>query len=698
MEIVFPKATSYSVPVLGRWNILDLNSWIDHEIHLDGAQWSSLGPSDNPLVWTPRRDIVAYLLHGAVLESSMEAPAILTGVASQSGNGSKAKVSLNQWGIRTWPYNHYDYDYPRNPLLAVKALVDPTPLDYHGEYNTIHDKMLGTRVLIPLSERWVFNVGEQWSRTRWAYTLPGYSGLRAWAADSESAALLRQSWPTNEIPSSPYLGSNYALWHLYDAPWTIRSNGYDSWDSMATAPDLISALNSFIPGITHTALMPEGLMTWVVSDLSWSFDSVDSLSWRYTLLIRVNGGARMEGKWRVQAGFKLKPTGYTSPTPQEYGGAAWLQARAFAWVPWYGATLDYGVVHHGLGQHTIQNPTKGYTESYANLGVWQRNGPFIVGQPQANFNSSLHLAVSRTRASRDDFSFVVNVMMPELRRTAIYAVSDAVAGTMKVLDNNYVEVINELDGLPELIPDIKGLVGLLKSAPWDKIRAGLSLGRWVSGTFLQYSFGIAPTAGVIEELTRLGPSLARLLDNQRLLRQQRARGTFTFKLNSDDQRAMGVYDELRGLPVVLTTRAALDLQFPESPTLLGIANLYGLGLLPSASNVWATLPFSFAIDWFTNMSQRLSSVELSAITMLLKIRSIIVSYTVQIPESDDLYMDLGTRYSDVVFQAYRRELLNALPVLSEGKIDFLRASGRPPQAILAALLYQLSPVGKNPSR
>jgi hypothetical protein len=636
------------------------------------------------------------MLHGAVLESSLDAPLILTGVASQSGGG-KAKVSLNNWGIKTWPYNHYDYDYPRNPLLDVKALVDPTPLDYHGEFNTIHDKMIGTRVLLPTEQRWVFAFGDNWSRTRWQYTLPGYSGLRAWAADSESAVLLRQSWPTDEIPSSPYLGSNYALWHLYDAPWSIRANGYDTWDSMATSPDLVGALNSLSPGMVHTAVMPEGLYTWRVSDLVWSFDSVESLSWSYTLHIQVNGGARMEGIWKVRSGMKVLPTGYTSPSPAQYGGAAWLQSRAFAWVPWYEATQVYGVVFHGIGQRTDMSPTKGFIIGSADLGTWQRNGPFVVGQPLADYNTSLQLAVSRTRASRSDFSFAVNVMMPELRRTAIYAVSNAVASTMKVLDNNYIEVINELDGLPELIPDIKGLAALIKHAPWDKIRAGLSLGRWVSGTFLQYSFGIAPTAGVVEELTRLGPSLVRLLDNQRLLRQQRARGSFSFELNSDDQRAMGIYDELRGLPVRLTTRATLDLSFPESPTLLAIANLYGLGLL-GLSYWWGSLPFAFAVDWGANMTQRLRSVELSAISMMLKIRGIILSYTVQIPEPDDLYVGLGTRYSNVTFNAYRRELLNALPVLSEGKIDFLRASGKPPQAIIAALLYQLSPVGKNPSR
>jgi hypothetical protein len=160
---------------------------------------------------------------------------------------------------------------------------------------------------------------------------------------------------------------------------------------------------------------------------------------------------------------------------------------------------------------------------------------------------------------------------------------------------------------------------------------------------------------------------------------------------------MGIYDELRGLPVRLTTRATLDLSFPESPTLLAIANLYGLGLL-GLSYWWGSLPFAFAVDWGANMTQRLRSVELSAISMMLKIRGIILSYTVQIPEPDDLYVGLGTRYSNVTFNAYRRELLNALPVLSEGKIDFLRASGKPPQAIIAALLYQLSPVGKNPSR
>jgi hypothetical protein len=596
-------------------------------------------------------------------------------------------MEITKWSLVNWPYSPYDYNYPTNVFQAALAAMNPVHFDYAGETNVIHDKIEGAAVV--LTERatqWVYQHGWAWTVSKYGWDVPTYSYLRAWAADEQSAASLLANWPTNELATGPYVAGGAPMWvRLYG------SFGVSQWDTnfnLGGRTDLIDMLRLIGNGFTLNNVHEEGIMTYEVSDFRFGASN-NALTWDYRLRVLVNGGLRFTGDWSISSGMRLHPEGIGQPTSD------WSQARAYTWSPWYQSKLNTGVVHYGIGQHTVLNSVEGIIGTEANLTLWQRCGPFVVGGSEPRFAGGIVSLAQHYRAVNKHYGDVVVSLLPELRRTAVFALNNAVESRLKILQNNYLEVLKEIPELPELVPDFKGLVSLIKSAPWNKIRAGLKLGKWISSTFLQYSFGIAPTAGVLQELSSLGPKLGDLLANNSVIRHQRVRGSFTFVFNDEELKVLGIYDRMFGRTLSFTTRATSDLMYPESPVFLAIANMYGVGIQPSATQLWELLPGSFAADWWLNMSQRLSSVELSAITMMLKIRNVIVSYAVSVSDPDldwNLATLLQTK-SSTRFSGYHRELLSSVPTLTEGPVDLLRASGKPPQAILGALLYQFSSLG-----
>jgi hypothetical protein len=289
---------------------------------------------------------------------------------------------------------------------------------------------------------------------------------------------------------------------------------------------------------------------------------------------------------------------------------------------------------------------------------------------------------------------VVSRILPDVRRTAVIAFAKAIAAELELLENNYLEVASQLESVTDVIPHFADLMKIIKICPWNKIRQGLKLGNWLSGAYLQLQFGTLPTIGVIEELNRLGPKLADFLERNSTIRHRRSRGSFSFVFNDDELKALGIQSELHGRTLSLTTRVTTDYEFPDSPMFLALANLYAIGSAPSPAKLWELLPGSFAVDWPTNMSLRLTVAELSTVGLALLIRSVIVSYAFRISDPDwDSSLD-PTASGNAWWSGYKRELLNSIPALAEGAVDYMRAAGGPPQAILAALLFQLSSIGR----
>jgi hypothetical protein len=268
-----------------------------------------------------------------------------------------------------------------------------------------------------------------------------------------------------------------------------------------------------------------------------------------------------------------------------------------------------------------------------------------------------------------------------LAGSAVYALHNAINSFLQVLQNNYLEFFSEIDGIPELIPDIKPVIGFLTELSKRRFAEALrTLGDTVAGNHLLWNFGIAPDIRIVEELNRLGPKLYDSFVNERYPQPGSYHGVFNYKFAQDD---IAPYSGSK-----LITRTVTDIVAPKDSFSLALYRAYGAGILPSLANLWAVKSMSFVIDWFTNVGQRLRAVDLSIIAFMLQIDFTTVSHTVTTEGSGVQQSVFDNQMFDLIY--YTRIPTRHIPGLLYSKYDFLSARG-PDLGLLGALIYVFLP-------
>lgn len=275
--------------------------------------------------------------------------------------------------------------------------------------------------------------------------------------------------------------------------------------------------------------------------------------------------------------------------------------------------------------------------------------------------------------------------LPNVRPSSFLAASNALDSNLEVLRANNVENLSQLSGILGLLPDLGSIPALAAKAANGNPSAILDLIDYVTDAVIRFRFAQAPTAGDLKEVLSVGDIKQRMLDLTRA-RRLTVYGQFRWDFPSE-LNYVGP-----GL-LTLETRSKIRLVTDFSSLMTSLISLNSVGLLPSLSRVWETLPFTFVVDWFTNMSKRMKLVDNQALFFAIRSSWTVYSYKFRYYPA---HYELGEYGLEVPplsgepfnISAYYREFTRTAPRLRDSRYDFLAVTGVPNLITVASLMWQ----------
>lgn len=676
-----------------RYNALNGWSWFEHDFSL--RQWSGLGA---PPISGPRLDPISRILSDYSYEVSLD-PRMAYGTMNFPPDLDthllKRSREFSEYFIDTWrPSIKDDFHYPSNILhsLVMPFVGSYTKGVYRRDHNVHHRSQYGKLVIRRDDSRSL--VRKILPGKRESIDIPVYSKFQRFSADRST-----DNWPDEslEAPPAGYMPAAMPVWVRYGEGLDFTNLAeFEGWDQPTKGP-LIAACKS---------LQDRGSFPWVtvngdevvnlkISNFSFDWDPLN-----FTIRYRIEEDAyqpfslsRIHAKWDISTGIRLTDA-YHGLNPLT--GPGWYRSFGVMARSFYSYTLVEGSSFVLDLPEYVQEPFSATFQPYylsAPDKPYVQHGPYFSSE--AGHAAPVFKVSPETMSynAANEFGQYWDAKMVEIRRSAVYAFQNALENDLRILRNNYLEVLKELPEIVSLIPNVGDLVKIAKHANLKNVISGvLKLGNWVSENYLRYSFGIAPDIGVIQELNAAGPTLASRLILASKTRKKTLRGSFRFELPDSPKYHSNC---------VLHTTCKCTIVYPDSPLWFAIAVSYGLGLAPSTQNIWENIPFSFAVDWKTRMSDRFKAIDLQLLSIFLAVEDIQFSYKIT-GRFDPLSYSVDHGYalnivaddSDVSSSFYRRDVVNFLPVLSDGHYDYFSSTRDPELGILGSLAYQLLSLGK----
>jgi hypothetical protein len=286
----------------------------------------------------------------------------------------------------------------------------------------------------------------------------------------------------------------------------------------------------------------------------------------------------------------------------------------------------------------------------------------------------LHVALSR----------YVSENLSDIRPSSFLAASNALDSYTMVLKTNWLQQFQHVAGILELLPDLESMSKLAAKASNGDPSALIDLIDILTEEILKTRFQRVPLIGSLKELseTEILSRLTSLLQPKTVTIYGKFNYAFPAWENSFGP------GQLR-----LETRSKIRVHLDMSTLLAGVLVGNSVGVLPTFSRIWSLLPFSFVVDWFTNMGQRLKKVDNQLLYMCLGIRWCLYSYRVTyVPADSELdEFNLSNWGSSEPFSVsvYQREFSRWMPKLSESKYDLLSPTHSPDPLVIGSLLWQV---------
>jgi len=264
----------------------------------------------------------------------------------------------------------------------------------------------------------------------------------------------------------------------------------------------------------------------------------------------------------------------------------------------------------------------------------------------------------------------VELAIDDLRASSYLSSSDSLETITSNVDNNLIEAISELPEFLDVIPDVKGLITLLKTvAKGPRLTTIAELLKWLASEDLRLVFGTLPN---VELLLSTLPRILQVMKRLRSLEHDPVVGYGSYSYDFPE----GTFG--RHSSRLVTRTKAVFSSYP-SGFLADCLGLGALGLLPSPSSAWDLIPLSFVVDWALNVSDRLKDMERCALLSAMDLKVMVHSYTVTSPVNDDLAGYGVTEESAPVlaYRWYRREVSRYVPPPRSGRFDFRLPSHLP---------------------
>lgn len=464
----------------------------------------------------------------------------------------------------------------------------------------------------------------------------------------------------------------------------VHSFGGDAWDVAVLLCDHLS-----VPG--NEAFWTSGYWKFTVRDFTGTYRKTYNrwhLECDYEYEMRFGVGPFVTAKFRTTAKHDIgyRPAlGSNNPfesnrIPESVFFATSNSSVEKLSVDWPTDLIDHVEVVDAPGPSLKWGESYGYATTQLYTRPYQSEGYL-----QDKFTVYRKFDSSDPKRRHELMSQRVIERMPAIRPSSFYSASAALEEFVGVIKANHVENLSQLSGLLKLLPDLAPLARIAAKAVKGDPSAIKDLIDVITDAILAFRFAVAPTGGDAAELARA--DIQKELD--KLLRPQTTTiyGKFEWEF-PDEHNFTADFDG----QLVLETRSKVRVHLDMSTLLVNLLTANSVGLLPTLSRVWESLPFTFVVDWFTNMDDRLAAVDNQLLWAVIRTDWCLHSYSViYYPSPAELALyGLKTVEGDDRFgiKMYLREFTRCTPVLRDSKYDFLSPTNGPDPVTVGSLVWQ----------
>jgi len=288
--------------------------------------------------------------------------------------------------------------------------------------------------------------------------------------------------------------------------------------------------------------------------------------------------------------------------------------------------------------------------------------------------------------------------MQNLRPSSFLAASDALSKATTIFDSNWLQNVQHLKDVLGLLPDVGVMAKILAKINDGDLSLVRDLVDYLTQAILKWNFQQKPL--IRDGKAVFAKDLIKSINTLSLPRFLTVYGKYNYTFLDSECYILGTQE--------LETRAKLRLSVDLSSLLTSMLVADSLGFLPTLSRLWSLVPFSFVVDWFTNMSERLNLVDNQIKFLGFNTHYCVYSYRVShFPNVSDLSRCLlvdnyshrsrsGSLFESLPLDeqpfhhsVYTRELTFCMPRLQDSRYDFLRRTNAPNNWTVGALLWQL---------
>jgi hypothetical protein len=297
-----------------------------------------------------------------------------------------------------------------------------------------------------------------------------------------------------------------------------------------------------------------------------------------------------------------------------------------------------------------------------------------------------HLVINDPGYGLPHFTGAIQNEMKSLLPASFFSSADAISQHVDVIQANYIESLSELGSIASLLPDLGNVIKFFTAAKRGEwLNAGRTLLETWSEFQLQWDFGIKPAISDITELSNKYDDVVNRLKEDNLWGKKVLRGKFDFDFPSGTFGVDGISH--------MTVRSKVVTSFGRSSIFAAMLKGKAAGLLPSFSSLWDLVPFSFVVDWYANVGEKLEDAEDQLLMLCLPCHYCVHSFTITHAFSTAELLDRKlsiTKLGDPPGMTfYYRMPSKIFPVLRDSKYDFRGASGPRNLAVAGALVVAL---------
>lgn len=354
------------------------------------------------------------------------------------------------------------------------------------------------------------------------------------------------------------------------------------------------------------------------------------------------------------------------------------------WLPGYGEPLIESVVptFSELRDSWYENLDEWYEDTYfAHPPLNYSKVDELIG-----YSSTLHRYINNySNHNFDKFQHASLHILSDCFPANFLSSKKAIDEHFERMKSNHIEAIAEIGDLFRLVDVAKALANLRKFnfRNVSTLRRLLDL---VTDAKLTYSLGVAPSISDAKDIALRANQFLSKYSSPDIFGENTIYGKFNLIIPDDLTTGFS--------GVRLEARSKIRCSVLPDSYLTAVLPVRSLGLLPSLSNLWDLLPFSFVVDWFTHNGDNLDDIDSSAIMLALEINisvhSIAICYDFNSDDEKDFLFHISSDgpTKTAGYKTYCRYVLDTLPMLGPTRLSLHGVAGVPDWTLAASLLYK----------